>query len=238
MSGGPVIPNFGSGSHCVTHNDLFCTDWIRDNWSSVLQPALVQHIELTAKAVAIGFGIAFVAAVAARRFRFVETPFSMFSAFVYTIPSLALFQLLIPVTGLTDTTVEVALVGYTLLILFRNILAGFRGVPEDVLESARGMGLTGLQTLWRIELPLALPSIVAGIRIAVVSTISLATIAAFVRPIGLGEPIFIAIGNDIFKTELIAAGALAVGLALAADGALVLVQRVLTPWTRARARTA
>jgi len=236
--GGPVIPNFGSGSHCVTHNDLFCTDWIRDNWSSVLQPALVQHIELTAKAVAIGFGIAFVAAVAARRLRFVETPFSLFSAFVYTIPSLALFQLLIPITGLTDTTVEVALVGYTLLILFRNTLAGFRGVPEDVLESARGMGLTGLQMLWRIELPLALPSIVAGIRIAVVSTISLATIAAFVRPVGLGEPIFIAIGNDIFKTELIAAGALAVALALAADGVLVLVQRVLTPWTRARARTA
>jgi len=235
---GPVIPNFGSGSHCVTHNDLFCTDWIRDNWRGVLEPALVQHIELTVKAVGIGFGIAFVAAVAARRLRFVETPFSLFSAFVYTIPSLALFQLLIPITGLTDTTVEVALVGYTLLILFRNILAGFRAVPAEVLESARGMGLTGLQMLWRIELPLALPSIVAGIRIAVVSTISLATIAAFVRPVGLGEPIFIAIGNDIFKTELIAAGGLAVALALAADGVLVLVQRALTPWTRARARTA
>ena len=232
--GGPVIPNFGEGSHCVTHNDLFCTDWFTQNWSGVLQPALVQHVELTAKAVAIGFGIAFVAAVAARRLRFVETPFSLFSAFVYTIPSLALFQLLIPITGLTDTTVEIALVGYTLLILFRNILAGLRGVPPDVLESARGMGLTSTQILWRIELPLALPSIVAGIRIAVVSTISLATIAAFVRPVGLGHPIFDAIQDNIFKTELLAAGGLAVALAFVADILLVLTQRVLTPWSHAR----
>ncbi len=235
LAGGPVIPNFGTGSHCVTHNDLFCADWVRDNWHGVLEPALVQHIELSAKAVAIGFAIAFVAAVAARRARLVETPFRLFSAFVYTIPSLALFQLLIPITGLTDTTVEIALVGYTLLILFRNILAGLRSVPEDVLESARGMGLTATQILWRIELPLALPSIVAGVRIATVSTISLATIAAFVRPIGLGYPIFIAIGDDIFKTELIAAGVLAVALALVSDVVLVLVQRLLTPWVRARA---
>jgi osmoprotectant transport system permease protein len=233
--GGPVIPNFGEASHCVTNNDLFCTDWFTQNWSGVLQPALVQHVELTAKAVAIGFGIAFVAAVAARRFRFFETPFSLFSAFVYTIPSLALFQLLIPITGLTDTTVEIALVGYTLLILFRNILAGLRGVPGDVLESARGMGLTSMQILWRIELPLALPSIVAGIRIAVVSTISLATIAAFVRPVGLGHPIFDAIQNNIFKTELFAAGGLAIALALVADGLLVLAQRLSTPWARRRA---
>jgi osmoprotectant transport system permease protein len=234
VAGGPVIPDFGTGSHCVTHNELFCADWVRDNWNDVLQPALVQHIELTLEAVAIGFVIAFVAAVFARNARFIETPFGVFSALVYTIPSLALFQLLIPVTGLTNTTVEVALVCYTLLILFRNTLAGFRAVPPDVLESARGMGLTGRQILWRIEVPLALPSIVAGIRIAIVTTISLATIAAFVRPVGLGYPIFIAIGDDVFKTELIAAGALAVGLALAADGLLVLAQRALTPWARTR----
>jgi osmoprotectant transport system permease protein len=234
MSGPPVIPNFGEGSNCVVHNDLFCTDWFTQNWSGVLQPALIQHIELTVKAVGIGFAIAFGVAVIARRFRVVEAPFSLFSAFVYTIPSLALFQLLIPVTGLTDTTVEIALVGYTLLILFRNTLEGFRAVPAEVLESARGMGLTGLQTLWRIELPLALPSIVAGIRIAVVSTISLATIAAFVRPVGLGQPIFDAIQDNIFKTELLAAGGLAVALAVACDLLLVSAQRALTPWTRAR----
>jgi osmoprotectant transport system permease protein len=234
MNGGPVIPNFGEGSSCVVHNDLFCSDWFTGNWRPVLQPALVQHIELTAKAVGIGFAIAFAIAIVARRFRIVEAPFSLFSAFVYTIPSLALFQLLIPVTGLTDTTVLIALVGYTLLILFRNTLEGFRAVPAEVLESARGMGLTGIQTLWRIELPLALPSIMAGIRIAVVSTISLATIAAFVRPVGLGHPIFDAIQNNIFKTELIAAGGLAVALAIGCDALLVAAQRALTPWARAR----
>ena len=232
--GGPVIPNFGGASKCVTNNDLFCTDWVRSNWSSTLQPALVEHIKLTAIAVAIGFAISFVAAVVARRIRFVEQPFSLFSAILYTVPAIALFQLLVPITGLTETTVQVALVGYTLLILFRNILAGFRGVPEDVLEAARGMGLRGWQVLWRIELPLALPAIVAGLRIAVVTTVSLATLAAFVIPEGLGHPIFIAL-RDYFKTEIIAAGGLAVLLALAADALLVLAQRLLQPWARARA---
>ena len=108
---------------------------------------------------------------------------------IYTIPSLALFQLLVPVTGLAVTTVEIALVGYTLLILFRNNLAGLRAAPPEVLEAARGMGLTPNQTLWRVELPLALPAIVAGLRIAVVSTIALATVAAFVVSEGLGGPI-------------------------------------------------
>ena len=234
--GGPVIPNFGGASHCVTHNGLFCADWVRQNWEGVLEPALVQHLKLTAVAVAIGFGIAFAAAILARRVRYVETPFSLFSAFLYTIPSLALFQLLVPFTGLTETTVEVALIGYTLLILFRNILSGFRSVPHDVLEAARGMGLDGRQILVRIELPLALPAIVAGLRIAVVTTVSLATIAAYVIPEGLGDPIKTALYDGVFKTELIAAGGLAVALALVSDGVLVLVQRALTPWVRARAR--
>ncbi len=232
--GGPVIPNFGGASECVTNNDLFCTDWVQSNWSSVLQPALLDHVKLTSIAVAIGFVIAFVAAVSARRFRFVEHPFSLFSALVYTIPSIALFQVLVPFTGLTETTVEIALVGYTLLILFRNTLAGFRAVPEDVLEAARGMGLRNREILWRIEVPLALPSIMAGLRIAVVTMVSLATLAALVVPEGLGHPIFIAL-RDYFKTEIIAAGALAVLLALVFDALLVLAQRVLTPWARARA---
>jgi osmoprotectant transport system permease protein len=231
--GGPVIPNFGSASKCVTNNELFCTDWVRDNWRGTLEPALVDHIKLTAIAVSIGFVIALAGAIAARRFRFVEHPFSLFSALLYTIPSIALFQLLVPITGLTEMTVEIALVGYTLLILFRNDLAGFRAVPDDVIEAARGMGLRGHQILWRVELPLAMPAIIAGLRIAVVTIVSLATIAAFVIPEGLGHPIFIAL-RDYFKTEIIAAGALAVLLALALDGGLVLVQRFLTPWTRAR----
>jgi osmoprotectant transport system permease protein len=232
----PVIPDFGEGSDCVTENRLFCTDWVRDNWSDVIQPALLEHVKLTLIAVAIGFVIALAAALVAHRYRLVDRPFTVFSAIVYTIPSLALFQLLVPITGLTVTTVEIALVGYTLLILYRNILEGLRGVPRDVIEAARGMGLTRRQTLWRIELPLAVPAMFAGLRVAVVSTIALATVAALVIPEGLGYPIFLALAQA-FKTEIIVAGGLAVGLALVADALLVLAQRWLTPWASVR-RTA
>ena len=131
------------------------------------------------------------------------------------------------------TTVEIALVSYTLLILYRNMVAGLRGVPAEALEVARGMGLTRMQTFFRVELPLAVPAIVAGLRIAAVSTISIATVAAFVIPQGLGRPIFIALGQNLFKTEILAAGGLAIALALVADIVLVLVQRALTPWSRA-----
>jgi osmoprotectant transport system permease protein len=230
---GPVIPDFGQASSCVTENRLFCPDWVRENWSGTLEPALLQHLKLTAIAVAIGFAIAFGAAILARRHRRLELPFGLFGAFLYTIPSLALFQLLVPFTGLTVTTVEIALIGYTLLILFRNILAGFRSVPPEVLEAARGMGYTSRQTLLRIELPLAMPAIVAGLRIAVVTTISLATVAAFVIPEGLGYPIFTNL-REYFKTGFIAAGALAIALALAADVLLLAAQRLATPWTRVR----
>jgi len=229
----PVIPDFGEASDCVQENRLFCPDWVRDNWDDVLQPALLQHIKLTVIAVAVGFVIAFACALVARRLRLFERPFDLISALLYTIPSLALFQLLVPVTGLSVTTVEVALVSYTLLILFRNIMVGLRAVPADVREAARGMGMSGRQILWRVELPLALPAIMAGIRIATVSTIALATVAAFVIPEGLGRPIFLAL-RQFFNTELIVASALAVGLALAADALLVLLQRALTPWTRVR----
>jgi osmoprotectant transport system permease protein len=231
--GEPVIPDFGEGSECVVENRLLCTDWVRDNWANVLQPALLDHVKLTVIAVAIGFVLALAAALLTHRFRLLERPFGTFSAVVYTIPSLALFQLLVPVTGLTVTTVEIALVGYTLLILYRNILEGLRGIEPDVLEAARGMGLTRRQTLWRVELPLAVPAIMAGLRVAVVSTIALATVAALVIPEGLGYPIFLAL-REAFKTEIVVAGALAVGLALVADGLLVLAERALTPWARSR----
>jgi osmoprotectant transport system permease protein len=229
---GPVIPTFGHASKCVEENRFLCTDWVRSHWGDTLQPALLQHLKLSAIAVGIGFAIAVALALAAYRLRRLDHPIGLASDFLYTIPSLALFQLLVPITGLTVTTVEVALVSYTLLILYRNILEGLRGVPAEVRESAAGMGLTPTQSLWRVELPLALPAIVAGLRIASVSTISIATVAAFVIPEGLGRPIFVALGTNVFKTEIVAAGALAIGLALAADALLALAQRALTPWAR------
>ena len=230
---GPVIPQFGQGSECVRENRTLCWDWVEQNWEPILWPRLVEHLQLTAIAVSVGFAIAFAAALLAYRYRWFETPFGVVSGVLYTIPSLALFQLLVPITGLTVTTVEIALVSYTLLILFRNILFGLRSVPAEVLEAARGMGLTRRQTLLRVELPLALPAIVAGIRIATVTTISLATVAAFVLPDGLGQPILDGL-RTFFKTKFIAAGALTVMLAIAADALLVLAQRVLTPWAHSR----
>ena len=232
-AGGPVIPNFGQGSSCEQTNGWFCTDWLRAHWGDTLQPALVQHIWLSLIALAIGFVIAFALALVGFRYRLFDAPIGAFADFLYTIPSLALFQLLVPFTGLTVTTVEIALVSYTLLILYRNMVEGLRTVPPDVLEAARGMGLTQTQTFIRVELRLAMPTIVAGLRIAAVSTISIATVAAFVIPKGLGYPIFIALGQDLFKTEILAAGALAVGLALLTDALLAYTTRLVTPWLRA-----
>jgi osmoprotectant transport system permease protein len=139
----------------------------------------------------------------------------------------------VPFTGITRTTVEVALVAYTLVILFPNIVAGLRGVPDDVIEAARGMGLTRRQILMRVELPLAVPAIIGGLRVAVVSTIAIATIAAFLLPQGLGYPIFNAVKLPTpFKTEIYSAGALAIALALSCDALLVAIKRVLVPWAR------
>jgi len=230
----PVIPDFGGGGGCVRANRTFCWDWFSSHWGDTFEPALVQHLLLTGVAVMIGFAIATSCALVAHRRGWFEGPFVTVSGILYTIPSLALFQLLVPITGLTVLTAEIALVSYTLLIIFRNVLTGLREVPEDAREAARGMGLTANQILARVELPLALPAIVAGLRIATVTVISLATVAAFVIDRGLGAPIFAALQTS-FKTEFIAAGALAVALALAADGLLVLVARALTPWAAARA---
>jgi osmoprotectant transport system permease protein len=233
--GGPVIPNFGQPSACIKHNGWFCTDWITNHWGDTLQPALTQHIQLTVIAVGIGFGISFALALIGFRWRLFEGPLAGVGDLLYSIPSLALFQLLVPLTGLTVTTVEIALTSYTLFILYRNIIAGLRGVPAEVLESARGMGLTRRQTFLQVELPLAAPAILAGLRIATVATISIATVAAFLIQDGLGAPIFDAIQTpDLFKTELLVSGGMAILLALIADLLLAYAQRAMTPWNRVR----
>lgn len=232
-----VIPNFGghgASSSCLRDNHLFCWSWVSQNWSGILFPALRQHVVLTLIAVVVGFAISMGLALLAHRFGWFERPITLTTEFLYTIPSLALFQILVPPFGLGRTAPEIALVSYTLLILFRNILTGLREVPADVRDAALGMGLSRRQMLLRVELPLAVPAIMAGLRIATVTVISLATIAAYISNEGLGAPIFTAIQNDTFKTELIAAGGLAILLALFADAALVGAQRLLTPWARAR----
>jgi osmoprotectant transport system permease protein len=228
-----VIPEFGGGDDpCIRENGTFCWSWVQDNWDGVLWPALVEHVQLTAIAVAVGFLLAFALALWAHRTRVIETPVTVVTGILYTIPSLALFQLLVPITGLTRLSAEIALVSYTLLILFRNTLTGLREVPPEIRDAAAGMGMSQSEILRRVELPLALPAIMAGVRIATVTVISLATIAVFIVNEGLGKPIFDAIGTGGFKTELIAGGGLAIALALVADGVLVLAQRLLTPWAR------
>jgi osmoprotectant transport system permease protein len=228
------IPTFGSphAFACERANRLFCWNWLRANWGPVLWPALKQHVVLTVVAVGIGFVISTALALLAYRRSWVEKPVLTVTAVLYTIPALALFELLLPLTGLTLTTAEIALVAYTLLILFRNTLTGLRNVSPEVKEAAAGMGMTPRQQLLRVELPLALPAIVAGLRIATVTVVALATIAALVCDQGLGVPILTAISNDVFKTELISAGVLAVALSLIADGLLVLLQRAISPWSR------
>ena len=230
---GPVIPNFGQGSSCVTGDNLFCWDWVKQHWGDTLQPALVLHIELTAVAVAVGSLLAFGLALLAHRRRRAEQPISIVSALVYTFPSIALFQLLVPFTGLTFTTAAIPLVAYTLVILFPNFLAGLDSSPPEVLEAARGMGFTQRQILTRVEIPLALPAIIGGLRIAVVSTVAIATIAASIGENSLGAPIFYAIQLPTpFKTEIYSAGFLAVALALLCDAALVITRHVTVPWSR------
>jgi osmoprotectant transport system permease protein len=233
---GPAIPSFGESSTCVRTNGTFCWDWFTENWSSKVdfQARLVEHVKLTLIAVVIGFAIAFVLALLAHRARWLVPPVTFVGSLLYTIPSLAAFQILVTITGINDLTVEIALVSYTLLILFTNTLAGLSAVSSDVVDAARGTGFTDTQILLRVELPLAVPTIIAGLRVAVVTIISLATVAAFIVPEGLGKPIFDALNAGNFNTKFIASGVLCILLALLADGLFVGLQRVLTPWAAAR----
>jgi osmoprotectant transport system permease protein len=230
---GPVIPNFGQGSSCVTGDHLFCWDWVRQHWGDTLEPHLVQHVELTLIAVSIGFTLALALALLAHRMRALDQPIAITAGLIYTIPSLVAFQILIAFSGLSTTTVVIPLVGYSLVILYPNITAGLRSAPPEVLEAARGMGLTQRQVLTRVELPLALPAIIGGLRVAVVSTVAIATIAALVGDRGLGYPIFLALGLPTpFKTEIYSAGVLVVALALSLDLVLVAAKRGLVRWVR------
>jgi osmoprotectant transport system permease protein len=206
-------------------------DWIAGHLDE-LAFRLGQHVELTAIAVGVGLVIAFALSLLILRSPRLEAPITWVTGTLYTIPSLALFAMLVPITGLSVLTAEIGLVSYTLLILIRNIIRGIRGVPADVREAAVGMGYAPRQLLWRIEVPLALAVIIAGIRLATISTIGLVTVTALIGQGGFGFLILIGI-QRFFSTELIAGAVLSVALAIAADALLVLLQRRLTPWARA-----
>ena len=211
-------------------------DWIVRNLDDIWART-VDHVVLTVLAVGIGFAISFALALLIRRYRFLHGPIIGVSGVLYSIPSLALFALLIPLTGIQSTvTGEIPLISYTILILVRNILAGFAGVPPEMLEAAEGMGYTRWQRLWRIELPIALPVIVAGLRIATVTTIGLVTVTALIGIQSLGS-LIVNIGLARFFFTAVAVGSVgAVVLAVAADLGFVAVQRLLTPWSRDAAR--
>lgn len=214
-------------------------EWVRWSWvadhTDEIRAALTEHVQLTAQSVAAGLVLSIPLGIAAVRFQRLRTPILLLGGVIYAIPSLALFMLITPWTGyLTPTPVFIGLTGYTLLILTRNVITGLEDVPDDVLEAATGMGYGRGRRLLRVELPLALPAIVAGIRIATVSTVALVTIGFVVGHGGLGELINDGFRNLGHNTELVVGATLSVALAVVADVLLLGVERLLTPWARRR----
>ena len=205
-------------------------DWVGIHGHDIVV-ATRQHVELTAVAVGIGLALSLPLGLIARRWRRTTGPILGFTGALFTFPSLALFALLVPFTGLSTTTAEIGLVAYTLLILVRNIVAGLDGVPEDVLEAADGMGFRPAGRLLRVELPLALPVILAGVRIASVTTIGLVTVTGLIGEGGLGAFIIEGINRD-FRTPLVVGSVGSVALAVLADVGLAGLGRLLAPWSR------
>ncbi|HEX7738091.1 MAG TPA: ABC transporter permease [Marmoricola sp.] len=222
-----------SSAQCYSRleNHWFCTSYLHD-YRPELVHATTQHLWITLASVALGLVVALPLALIARRYRRLEATILGVSTGIYTIPSIALFPLIVPFTGLSPSTVIIGLALYTLTILVRNTLEGLRAVPDDVRESAIGLGYSRTRLLLRVELPLALPVIMAGLRIATVSTVALTTVGAIVAYGGLGNLLVDGV-NENFKAEVLAASVLCVVLAFALDAVLVIVQRLLTPWTRA-----
>lgn len=215
----------------MTDEPLIRWDWVARNAPDLIVRA-GEHIVMTLVAVLVGFGLSFALALLVRRRRRLRGAVITLGNVAYAIPSLALFALLIPWTGLSLLTAEIALVSYTILILVRNILAGLSGVPPDVLEAAAGMGYDARQRLWRVELPIALPVIVAGLRIATVTVIGLVTVTALIGMGGLGFVIVNLGYLRFFPTAILVGAAASVALAVATDLAFAWLQRRLTPWAR------
>jgi osmoprotectant transport system permease protein len=222
-----IRPEGAAGDSCAA-DDGVCPGWIAENFDRYLGP-LREHVELTVISVAIGFAIAFSLALLAHRRRWLVAPITQVTGILYTLPSVALFFLLLPITGRGMLTAVIALVAYTLLIIFRNVVTGLDSVPEEARDAGLGMGLSARQLLWRVELPLALPEIMAGLRIAATTTVGLAALAFLAGAGGLGEQIFADVN---YRSNVLVAGGLCVALAVVLDLAVLGVQKAVTPWTR------
>ncbi|MEY2442495.1 MAG: osmoprotectant transport system permease protein [bacterium] len=210
-------------------NNGICLNWVIDHLSRYQTP-FIEHVYLTIVPVTLGFAIALTMGLVAHRQRWLITPLTGFTSAIYTVPSIAAFLLLLPITGRGNDTAIVALTAYTLVIIFRNVITGLAGVPQDAIDAARGMGLTSRQQLFKVELPLALPEILAGLRIAVATTVGLAAFAYLAGAGGLGRNIDVDIA---FRGNVLACGALLTLLAAALDLIVLSFQRLVTPWRRA-----
>ncbi|MFD4633663.1 ABC transporter permease [Streptomyces sp. NPDC058284] len=218
--------------NCLVTNDWICGEYLRTRDQELID-ATLQHVGITVVSVAIGVAVALPLALLARRWRFLAGPILGVTTVLYSIPSLAMFSLLLPLFGLSASLVVTGLVLYSLTVLVRNILAGLQAVPEEARDAARGMGYGPLRLLWEVELPLALPALLAGVRITTVSTVALTTVGAIVDYGGLGTLILDGL-DTTFKAQVLTASVLCVLLAVTADLLLLGLQRWLTPWTRTR----
>ncbi|MFF3756368.1 ABC transporter permease [Streptomyces sp. NPDC002185] len=217
---------------CLARNEWICGDYLSTR-REILTDAVVQHLQLAGAALGIAVLLALPLAIAARRWRWAAGPVLGLTTLLYTIPALAMFSLLLPVYGLSAGLVVAGLVLYSLTLLVRNLLAGLRAVPEETRQAARGLGYGPIRLLLAVELPLALPAAMAGLRIAAVSAVSLVTIGAIVGHGGLGNLIYSGM-NTYFKAQVLTASLLCVAIAVAADLLLLGAQRLLTPWNRGR----
>lgn len=212
---------------------LFCFDWAKENLDRYGTPTQ-QHLEIVLLSVVIGFAIAFLLALIAHRTRWLQPPLLAATGVLYTIPSIAFFFLLLPVTGFGRDTAIIVLSAYTLQIIYRNTMLGLENVPESVKDAARGMGLTNRQILLKVELPLATPEIIAGLRVATASTIAIATLVVLISAGGLGTQMY---GSNFnFPTAILIAVAIIALMVLAFDLLLLAAQRLLTPWRKVRPR--
>jgi osmoprotectant transport system permease protein len=229
QGGEPFVRNPNdAATNCVAENTTVCVGWAIDNIDRYVTPTL-QHLEMVVLSVVFGFAIAFAMALLSHRQRWLVPGFIGATGVLYTLPSIALFLLLLPISGRGTATAVIALTLYTLQIIYRNIVVGLANVPGGAKDAGLGMGMTDRQLLWRVELPLAVPEIVAGLRIATVSTVAIATLAVFAGAGGLGAEIY----SDInFKTGIVVCGAIAITMAVVLDAALVLTQGRLARWRR------